>query len=86
MVDVSVLLNIGEGDSALPPLHASLSKDVLQRITSTCIASRVVDKDHGKVAITDRLTVYVPFPWSTSVPLSGVCDSSNWVVEVKRGS
>ena len=73
---LSVFLNISIGDSILPPLHASTSKDVSQRITSTCIASRVVDKDHGKVAITDRLSVCVPFPRSKSVPLSGMYDSS----------
>lgn len=37
MVDLSVSLNIGEGKSTLPPLHASVFK-----------ASGVVNKDQGK--------------------------------------
>ena len=55
----------------MPPLHAFISKEVLQQITKACIASRVVDKDHGKVAA-DRFAVYVPFPWSKSTPLCGM--------------
>ena len=74
MVDVSVFLNIGKGDPTLPPLHASISKEVLQRISSTRIPSRAVDFDHGKVAITDRFTVCVPFPWSQSLSLSCMCE------------
>ena len=73
----------GNTTSSAIPL-ASISKDVLQRITSTCIASRVVDKDHGKVSITDRLSVCVPFPRSKSVPLSGMYDSSRDDLETKN--
>ena len=74
MVDVSVFLNIGKGDPTLSPLHASISKEVLQIIASTRIASRAVDFDHRKVATTDRFTVYVPFPWPRSLPFSCMCD------------
>ena len=58
MVKVSVFLKIGEGGSTLQSLPAFISKEVLQRITSTCIVSRGVDKDHGKV-VTDDVSVFL---------------------------